>query len=108
MTLPPLTDFLWLSFILLWVYVLAYLIFKAGCYKGQEDQLTAQRAQGDKLWRQGYASGYAEGIKLGKLQGYHEGLKEGLAKGREEGYNDGRRYEAAVRHNAQALGLDKA
>lgn len=103
MTLPPTTDLIWLSFILFWVYVFAYLIFKAGRYKGQEDLLTAQRAQGDKLWHQGYSSGYAEGIKLGKLQGHHEGLKEGLSKGRVEGYEDGRRYEAVTHHNQTEL-----
>lgn len=102
------TSIALLGFFLVWGLIAFYLIYKAGRYKGQEDQLTAQRVQGDKLWRQGYASGYAEGIKIGQLQGHHEGLKEGLSKGREEGFGDGRRYEAAVRHNTHELGLDKA
>lgn len=103
MTAQQLTDLLWLLFLLLWGLIFFYLIFKVGRLKGQEDQLIAERARGDKLWHQGYSSGYAEGIKLGKLQGHHEGLKEGLSKGRAEGYEDGRRYEAVTHHNQTEL-----
>lgn len=88
-------DILLLSFTLIGIWLLLYLTYKFGRFKGEE-------AMADEMARL-RQSRYQDGYRVGYERGQAEGYDKGYTKGRAEGYDDGRRYEAITHHNEEEI-----
>lgn len=88
-------DILVLSFTIIGTWLLLYLTYKFGRFKGEE-------AMADEMARL-RQSRYQDGYRVGYERGQTEGYNKGYTKGRAEGYDDGRRYEAITHHNEEEI-----
>ncbi len=88
-------DILLLSFTLIGIWLILYLTYKFGRFKGEE-------TMADEMARL-HQSRYQDGYRVGYERGQAEGYDKGYTKGRAEGYDDGRRYEAITHHNEEEI-----
>lgn len=88
-------DILVLSLIIIGTWLILYLAYKFGRFKGEE----AMADEMARLRQSRYQDGYRAGYERGQAEGYNKGY----TKGRAEGYDDGRRYEAITHHNEEEI-----
>lgn len=84
-----------ITFFILAIWLVLYLTYKFGRFKGEEAMADEMVRLRQSRWQDGY--------RVGHERGHQEGYRDGYTKGRAEGYDDGRRYEAITHHNEEEI-----